>query len=85
VALAAAKGDSNPRPVTQTEKLRQTSGAVVGYVLMLVTTAHVDFVRSEAGFLLREDVLCWGKWYGTGGFLNDLAPNIDPNSSDILS
>src|SRR4051794_10053532 len=29
---------------------------------MLLTNTATDFVKSEAGYLLREDVLAWAKW-----------------------
>jgi serine acetyltransferase len=49
-----------------------------------ITDEHANFVRSEAGFLLREDVLCWGEWYGKVGFFKELTARIDADSPDYL-
>jgi serine acetyltransferase len=52
--------------------------------MLTTTAAHSDFIRSEEGLLLREDVLCWGEWYGVGGFFVENAPHIEPDSPDYL-
>jgi serine acetyltransferase len=49
-----------------------------------ISDEHANFVKSEAGFLLREDVLCWGEWYGKVGFFNEISTRIDADSPDYL-
>ncbi len=52
---------------------------------LTITDAHVEFVKSEAGFLLREDVLCWARWYGIRGYSSGPVPHNDPNITGYLA
>jgi serine acetyltransferase len=52
--------------------------------LLTITDAHVDFIRSEPGYLLREDALSWGEWY-QGGFFENRQPNLDRSDPDYIA
>jgi serine O-acetyltransferase len=52
--------------------------------MLTITDDHADFVRSEGGFLLREDVLFWGKWYAGHDFFEAHPLRLDPDSPDYL-
>jgi acetyltransferase-like isoleucine patch superfamily enzyme len=52
--------------------------------MLVISNAHADFVRSEEGFMLREDVLCWGKWYDSHAFFQDHSLNVTDGNVDSL-
>jgi hypothetical protein len=51
---------------------------------LVILEAHADFIRSDEGFLLREDVQAWSSWYGDHGFFKNHALKAPPDSPEFL-
>jgi serine acetyltransferase len=53
--------------------------------MLLISLAHADFVASERGYLLREDVLCWTSWYQEHPFFKNARIEVDNDNQDSLT
>ena len=48
--------------------------------MVTISCEHIDFILSDNGFLLREDVLSWGDWYGNHSFFANHNILISPQT-----